>query len=59
LRAEETRNLELPFGESSPFRAGRMSKATFTYNGLLLLEGFLSERFARAAPFVTDIEELD
>jgi len=25
LRTEETRNLELPFGESSPFRAGRMS----------------------------------
>lgn len=34
-------------------------QATFTYNGLLLLEGLLSERFARAAPFVTDTEELD
>jgi hypothetical protein len=25
LRTEETRNLNIPFGESSPFRAGRMS----------------------------------
>jgi hypothetical protein len=27
LNPEETRNLNIPFGESSPFRAGRMSKA--------------------------------
>ncbi|RCU47412.1 hypothetical protein DU504_08930 [Haloplanus salinus] len=27
---EETCNLELPFGESSPFRAGRMSTASST-----------------------------
>ncbi|ELY65753.1 multi-sensor signal transduction histidine kinase [Natrinema versiforme JCM 10478] len=27
MRTEETRNLNIPFGESSPFRAGRMSIA--------------------------------
>ncbi|AWB26564.1 hypothetical protein [Halococcoides cellulosivorans] len=46
LTAEETRNLNIPFGESHPFRGGRRSIAALEDDGTLATDDLAARRFA-------------